>query len=348
MRTKDLFLSGLGVFVPDVVTVDSAISAGLCPPEVGKNEGDMTGAAVAGDLPAPEMALRAARAALAHAGDADPEALRLLLYADTWHQGPDGWFPQSYLQRHLGTRDALALEIRQGCNAVFAGLELAAPLLAADPGEAPSALIVASDNYGTPRVDRWTSAPSIFGDGASALLLSRTSGYARVLSVNSMVLADLEEVHRFGEPLFPPGPTAGGHVDFATRENRFGEYLAEQGTESELWLKLHEKMLRTVNRTMVEAGTGYGDLDRAAFTSLGPEDLEHRWMEVLSMPMSKSTWDFARNIGHIGASDPFIGLHHLITTGEVNPGDHVILGGIGSGVTVSCAIVEILEPPSGG
>lgn len=348
MRTKDLYISGLGVFVPDIVSVASAVNAGLCPPEVGEKEGDITGAAVAGDLPAPEMALRAAREALAHAGDIAPETLRLLLYADTWHQGPDGWFPQAYLQHHLGTGDALALEIRQGCNAVFGGLELAAPLLAADPGEAPSALIVASDNYGTPRMDRWSSGPSVFGDGASALVLSRTSGFARVLSVNSMVLSDLEEVHRFGEPLFPPGPTTGGHVDFTTRENSFGEYLAEQGIESELWLKLHQKMLQTVSRTMVESGTTFSDMDRAAFTSLGPEDLEHRWLEVLSMPMSKSTWDFSRRIGHIGASDPFIGLHHLVSTGEVGPGDHVILGGIGSGATVSCAIVEILEPPNGG
>ncbi|WP_223830655.1 ketoacyl-ACP synthase III family protein [Nocardiopsis quinghaiensis] len=342
MRTKDLFLSGLGVFVPDTVSTDTAVGEGLCPPELVK-EGDMTGAAVANGLPAPEMALRAARAALDQSGGVSPEDLSLLLYADTWHQGPDGWFPQSYLQRCLGTGDALSLEIRQGCNAVFGGLELAAPLLAQCPGDSGSALIVASDNYGTPRMNRWTAGPSFFGDGASALVLTRAPGFARVLSVNSMTVAELEETHRFGEPLFPPAATTGAPVDFVTREEEFGAHLAEQGTESELWIRLHHKMLLAVSRSMSEAGVTYTDLTRAAFTSLGPDDMEHRWMELLAMPMSKSTWDYSRHIGHIGASDPFIGLHHLVTTGQVGPGDHVILGGIGSGVTVSCAVVEILD-----
>ncbi|WP_378789760.1 ketoacyl-ACP synthase III family protein [Nonomuraea fastidiosa] len=125
MRYADTYIAGVGAFVPrTVVSVEKAVAKGWYPAE----EADLhqlAGAAVAGDLPAPEMALHAARSALKRSGRA-PGDLGLLLYASTWHQGPDGWPPHSYLQRHLVGGDALATEIRQGCNGMFIAMELAA------------------------------------------------------------------------------------------------------------------------------------------------------------------------------------------------------------------------------
>ncbi|SHJ73169.1 3-oxoacyl-[acyl-carrier-protein] synthase-3/clorobiocin biosynthesis protein CloN2 [Nocardiopsis flavescens] len=346
MRTTDLYLRGLGAFVPDAVPAASAVAEGLCPPEA-PGRLDMTGAAVAGALSAPEMALRASREALARAS-MDPAELSLVLYADTWHQGPEGWFPQSHLQHHLGTGDALALEIRQGCNALFAGLELAAAHLAVRPAPG-GALVVSSDNFGTPHMNRWTSNSSFMGDGACALVLAPGHGAVEVLSVNSMVVPELEETHRFGAPAFPPEATTDhGVVDFAAREAAFTRHLEETGAGTDLWMDVHKKMLKVVSRTMAEAGVTRADLARAAFTSLGPEDLEHRWLAVLDLPLSASTWDYGRRVGHIGAGDPFLGLRHLMDNKEVGPGDHVILGGLGSGVTVSCAVVRVLDPDDQG
>lgn len=320
--------------------MESAVARGLCTDEEAAAHG-MSGAAVAGDVSAPDMALSAAKDALrGH----DPGDIGLLLYTDIWHQGPDGWYPQYYLQHYLLGGDALALEIRQGCNGIFYGMELAAGYLRGFP-ERGDALLVAADNFGTPMIDRWRSAPFLFGDAASALVLSTRSGFAQVLAMATASVPELEQEHRAGEPLYPPGATTGAFLDLRARERRFNEQVTEDSTLRKAWLVSHMRMLQMVNRLMAEAGIGYEDIDRAIFTNLAPKSIEHRWMDVLRLPMEKSTWEYGRTIGHTGASDPVLSLHHLLSTGRLGPGDHVVMGSVGSGGSISCAIVRILAVP---
>src|SRR5258708_5992301 len=151
MRTPDMFIAGLGTFLPETVSVERAVEQGLYPAEDVELH-EFAGAAVAGPVPAPEMGLRAAQEAVKRAAQ-PPDELDLLLYVSTWHQGPDGWLPHSYLQRHLVGGGVPAAELRQGCNGMFSALELAASYLRAEP-ERQSALLVAGGKYGTPLVDR--------------------------------------------------------------------------------------------------------------------------------------------------------------------------------------------------
>lgn len=344
MRTPNVWINGLGSFVPETESIESALQRGLCTESEAK-EHQMTGAAVAGSVSAPEMAVRAARTAMADAG-IETASVRLLLYADTWHQGPEGWFPQYYVQRELGLREANALEVRQGCNGMLNAIDIAAPYVMHGEEDA-AALLVASDNFGTPRMDRWRSGGFVFGDGAGAMVLTRRPGPVRLLSAGVVSVPELEELHREGEPLFPPGATLGGTLDLRSRFERFEKRMDGRRDEVFVWLKLQMAMITLVRRIISEAGIDTDGIAKVALISLGPGALEHQWLEMLNLPPEKSTWEFGRSIGHLGASDPVIGLEHLIAEGEVGPGDHVLLGGIGSGVTVSCAVVRIEEETSG-
>ncbi|MEE2052817.1 ketoacyl-ACP synthase III family protein [Nocardiopsis tropica] len=333
------------MYLPEARTsVEAAVAQGLTSAEEAAVHG-MAGAAVAGALPAPEMALRSARDAYVQAG-ADPDDTRVLLYADTWHQGPDGWFPQYHLQHHLVRGDVIAAEVRQGCNALFTAMELAVPHLRDAPEDA-TALLVAADNFGTPNIDRWRSGAFVLGDGACAVLLGRRPGPARVLAAGSMVVPELEEHHRAGEPDFPPAATTGTALDFRARARAHAARGEVDPEVNIAWFTLQKKMMLLVGRTLAEAGVGLGEVSRAAFGNLGPDAVEHRWMDVLGLPMEKSTWGHGRTIGHIGAADPFIGLRHLMDTGGARPGDHVLLGGLGSGMTLSCAVVRIADATHG-
>jgi len=324
--------------------VESAVAEGLCTAEHAKVH-DMLGAAVAGDIPAPEMALRAAREAMGRGGTGAGD-LGLLLYADVWHQGPDGWSPQYYLQHHLVGGDLLALEVRQGCNGVLSSLELAGGFMAGDPRRR-DALIVTADNFGTARMDRWCSGPDfVLGDAGSAVVLSHETGFAQLLSVSSISVPEAEELHRAGTTLFPPSATTGEAVDFSARAEEFGRMCSTDSDLALAWVIVQQRMMRVLGRTLSEAGITANDLTRTVFTSLSPEAVEHRWMAVLRMPMSKSTWDYARTVGHLGASDHLVSLDHLLSTGQLAPGDHVLLGGIGPGITISCAVLKILSTPS--
>jgi 3-oxoacyl-[acyl-carrier-protein] synthase-3/clorobiocin biosynthesis protein CloN2 len=348
MHTPGIFLKGLGSYLPPVVTVETAVAAGWYPADDVELH-ELAGAAVAGDTPAPEMALRAARQVFARAAH-DPSRIDLLLYADSWHQGPDGWQPQYYLQRHLIGPEALAIELKQGCNGMFAALELGAAYLRGDSAgrEAGSAtaLLVAADNFGTPMMDRWRMGPGyIAGDAASAVLLSTEPSFARLKAVGSVAVSEAEEMHRGDEPLFPPPPTTGRPLDFVGRNAAYRRRALADGTGTGALVQIHLRTLALVEQTLAEAGIGTGEVTRVAYMNYSREIVEQRCMAALGLPMERSTWEFGRTVGHLGASDQIVSLDHLLSTGELGPGDHLLMLGVGPGVTISCAIVGVEDRP---
>ncbi|WP_255955338.1 ketoacyl-ACP synthase III family protein [Streptomyces odontomachi] len=350
MRLSGMFISGLGVYLPStLVSVESAVEQGLYE-ELEVELHQLGGAAVAGDVPAPEMALSAARDAFKSCGR-HPSEVDLLLYASTWHSGPEGWLPHSYLQRHLVGGDVPATGIRQGCNGMFSALELAASYLLAVP-ERQAALLVASDNYGTPMMDRWhISSGYVGGDAATALVLSKEQGFAQVLSVHSATVAEAEVLHRGATPLFPPSITVGDGVNFGARSSEARRKAAVRPTGGKpspgmiAMAKVQERQPEVVQQALDEAGVTIGDITRVAYMSCSREIVEQRCMVPLGLPMEKSTWDYGRTIGHCGASDQLLALDHLLSTGELQPGDHLLMLANGPGVVISAAVVKILDTP---
>ncbi|GAA1311323.1 ketoacyl-ACP synthase III family protein [Saccharothrix xinjiangensis] len=344
MRTSGVFFQGLGVHLPPTVTVEEAVAAGWYPAEEVELH-ELAGVAVAGEVPAPEMALAAARTACERAGRR-PEEVGLLLYADSWHQGPDGWQPQYHLQRHLTGGDALAVEVRQGCNGMFGALELGAAHVRAGGGDRPgTALLVAADNFGTPMLDRWRMGPGyLAGDGASAVLLAGEPGFAELLSVRSLAVPEAEGMHRGDEPLFPPGPTVGRPLDFAARNRDYKRAALGDGRGTVALVRVHQRTLEVVDRVLAEAGVDLGEITRVAYMNYSREIVEQRCTAPLGLPLARSTWEFGRTIGHLGASDQVVALDHLLAAGELVPGDHLLMLGVGPGVTVAAAVVRILRP----
>ncbi|WP_285740970.1 ketoacyl-ACP synthase III family protein [Kitasatospora phosalacinea] len=337
---ENVFIGAVGAYVPGSSTVAAAVENGWMD-AAEANASGLLGVATAGRTPAPEMAVEAARQALARWGH-DASALGLLLYVDVYHSGPQGWLPQSHVMRHVVGGELLAVGVRQGCNGVFGALELAAAHLRGADSEA--ALITAADNMNSPQVDRWKALPGfLLGDGASALVLSRTDGFARLLSVNTVAVPALEGVHRGTQPLFPSAVATGQALDFRARQEEFslsGEAPPDGG------LQMMKIQAEVVDRTLAEAGTEVGELARVAFPHGSREILEDRWMTPLGLPLERSTWEYGRRVGHLGASDQVAAFEHLLATEQVGPGDKVLLVGIGPGVGIAAAVVEILETPS--
>lgn len=345
MRVRDVFLTGIGLYLPETVeSIESAVAAGLFPADEVEARG-YTGALVAGDTPPPEMALRAARDALKNSG-VSAQDLAALLYTGVWHQGPDGWGPQFYLQRHLLGDDLLAVEIRHGCNGTFSGIELAVGILRAEP-ERRAAIVTATDNFGTPLYRRWDSGAqnSVMGDGASAVVLTKDSGFAQLLSICTTSYSELEEADRAGEPLFPPGITEGRVLDYKVRYAAYGRKLIAENVGPELLVVHAQRATGCLNSALEEAEVTAADIKRVIVHNVGQGDVA-TYLDTLGFPIEKSTRDYGAGIGHIGASDHMISLHHLLTTGQLEVGDYVLLAGMSPGVTYKAAVVQILDIPS--
>lgn len=341
MRTHGTYLAGIGVFLPPAHGIEPAVEQGLITRAAADGIG-VSGVAVAGPVSSPEMALSAAEEALKSSG-LSAEDIGLLLYTGVWHHGPDGWGPQYHLQRNLLGDDLLAVEVRHGCNGTFSALELAVPYLKADP-RGRGALIVASDNFGTPLIDRWNPGDglSYLGDAAGAVVLSTSAGFAELLSVCTATYSEMEEAHRSGEPLFPPGATTGTFLDFGARSARFQQQAIENGDWIQLLLGHQRHSLACMERALAEAGVTADDIARVLIHSM-PRQAAASYLKILGYDLDRSTWDFARTVGHLGAGDHLAALHHLLAADRVAAGDHLLLCGYSPGVTYKTAVIRILD-----
>lgn len=348
MRVDDIFIAGLGAYVPPSFSAAKAVELGLYDP-VEYAAAGWTGAAVAGDLPAPDMAVRAARQAMAGSGHTASD-VDLLLHATFFHQGPDGWSPHHYVQRNTIGRTIPSFEIRQACNGMLGGMELAACFLTAAPGRI-AALITGADNFGAPLVDRWrylagaaTDRGSILGDAGSAVVLSTRAGFARLRAINSASLPDFEEVYRGDAPLFPPSSTIGRPMELGSRIAEFARRhpVAYEAARE----KLQRVRTELALRTLAEAGLRPVDISRATHVFSGGEGYLRAILGPLGIDPARGMLEYGRGVGHLGVNDHIVGLHHLRQTGAVGPGDHVLMLGNGVGIALSCAVVEILDQPS--
>lgn len=342
----DVYFQSLGSYVAGTVTTEWAVRTGLYDAEQ-RDAHQLVSVAVAGETPAPEMALHAAQEALKRCGRTG-EDLDALFYVPTWHQGPEGWLPHAHLQRHLVGGRVPATEVRQGCNGIFSALWLGTAVLKTGP-RPRAALVVAADNYGTPLVDRWRMGRGfIAGDAASAVLLSTEPGFARLCSVRTVTVPEADGMHRGEEPLFPPGITLGRGVDFAARAVAFAAATRRQPGAAIEQMRVQQQTRQIAEEAVEDAGIGLADVTRVAFMNYSREIVEQTCMAALDLPMSRSVWDYGSTIGHCGASDQILALDHLVRAGKLRPGDHVLMLGSGPGVTLAAAVVQLLEIPAAG
>ncbi|MEV1287420.1 ketoacyl-ACP synthase III family protein [Micromonospora sp. NPDC049679] len=348
MRTENLHIAGLGCYLPEPFPAEKAVAAGRYDETEWRNSG-WTGAAVAGNISAPEMAVVAAHQALARSGHASDD-ISLLLHASVGDQGPDGWSPHHYVLRHTVGGAIPAMEVRQGCNGVLAGIELAHGYLSAGPGRV-AALVTGADNFGIPRFDRWryasganTDRGSIIGDAATAVVLSTRGGFARITAMNSASLPELEEMNRPEGPLFPPAITFDRPVDVAGRlagfTRRFPAAAAAARTS------LNNARTELGLRTIAEAGLTPADITRATHVHSGGEGYIRAVLRPLGIDPARGMLEFGRGLGHLSVSDHLAALTHLVETRQLVRGDHVLMIGNGVGVSVAAAVVEITSLPT--
>jgi 3-oxoacyl-[acyl-carrier-protein] synthase-3 len=343
VRVSDGYLAGLGAYVPPPVSARRAVERG----EYDADEyarGGWTGAAVAGGISAPELAVRAARVALARSGLA-PGDIDVVLHAGSYHQGPDGWSPAHYVQHHTVGGAAPAIGIQQSCNGMLAALELALCYLGAVPGRS-AALVTGADNFGAPLINRWrygsglaSGRASILGDAGTAVVLSRRGGFARLLSIASASIPELEELYRGDEPLFPPACTTGTELKLGQRMARHAE--TRPGVLVHAQRRLVETRTALARQALDEAGVTAAQITRATHVFAGHDGYVRQVLRPIGIPPERGLLEYGRAHGHLGVNDQVAGLTHLVDTGAVGPGDHVLMLSNGAGTGLACAVVRI-------
>ncbi|GAA0494736.1 ketoacyl-ACP synthase III family protein [Streptomyces olivaceiscleroticus] len=332
-----LYVAGAGMWLPPRMTLDEAATAGLRERPMGWSTG-FASVCVAEKAP-PEMAVLAARDALGRSG-LEPDDIALLLHACTYHQGHDMWSPASYIQRLAVGNRCPAMEVRQMSNGGMAALELAAAYLTAAPGRS-AALVTTADRFCLPGFDRWRSDPStICGDGAAALVLSRHSGWARLLSLATVSDPGLERGGRGDRPFSPAPLSAAVPVDMTANTDVL---VTELGLQN-LLRRIERGQREAFDRATADAGVKFSDVDWFVLPNMGRTRMKAQFFDPFGIDPGRTLWDWGSTVGHLGAGDQFAGLALLSRQGTLHTGDLCLLAGIGAGFTWTVAVLEVVAP----
>jgi 3-oxoacyl-[acyl-carrier-protein] synthase III len=173
------------------------------------------------------------------------------------------------------------------------------------------------------------------------MVLARGTGFARLLSLTTIVDTSLEGLYRGGQPFGVMAGERGTPVDNRARRHT---HVEGSGYDSVVE-RTTAGLLDAVDGALADAGTKRTEIARYVFPSVGVTSLRTRYLEPLGLDLAATTWEWGRRTGHVGASDQLLGLHHLVETGAARPGERVMLVGIGAGFSWSCAVVEIDSLP---
>ncbi|GAC69348.1 3-oxoacyl-[acyl-carrier-protein] synthase III C-terminal domain-containing protein [Gordonia soli] len=344
MRYADVYIDGLGVYLPRSRALTEAVSVGqLSSDEM--NSWGWTGVAEAGDIAPADMAVAAGRAAIAMSST-DARTIGSVVHAAGSVQGSIMWPGHHYVQRHTIGDHGSAFELRQACSGGLAALGVAASTVSGR-SEPTAVLVTGADNHYWYDRFEWVRhhlaavrAMPLPGDAGHALVVNNSGGFARVDAVVSAAVPEFEEAFRLpGRPF--PVPLSVPTVE---------EVHAITGAVAEhaQWLRaLSFQMVRTALRTATAA------LDEA---HVSPEDIT--WFlpgfsttptaatfitKHLQLEIPEDVDTFGRSTGHLSVSDHAAGLAYLATQGRLKVGDRILVGATGLAASLCYAVVTIVD-----
>ena len=265
-----------------------------------------------------DLALHAARAAL-HAAGRNADDLDLIIVATST---PDMVFPSTaaLLQHKLGVAGCPAFDLQAVCSGFVYALTVADSMIRA--GSASKALVVGAEVFSRllDFQDRTTCV--LFGDGAAAVVLE-ASDTAGILAT---------ELHADGSHvgiLCVPGTVAGGHV--------LGDPLLRM--DGQAVFKLAVGVLEDVARSvLVKAGRTEADVDW-----LIPHQANIRIMQSTARRLKLDPARLVVTVdqhGNTSAASVPLALDHAVRSGQVRPGDTVMLEGVGGGFTWGAVLLD--------
>ncbi|QWF76686.1 3-oxoacyl-[acyl-carrier-protein] synthase III C-terminal domain-containing protein [Amycolatopsis sp. CA-230715] len=348
MRFDDLHLTGIGCHLGSLTPVSGPVTAGTYTPEEAAKTGQLSTSVA--DRHGPDLAVSAAREALRHADAVSGETVRpsLSLHAGIYYAGIDFWHAASYVRDQLGIGPwaGLALEIGAMSNSMVAGLDLAASVLSGRPDH-EDVLLTAGDRFGDPGFPHWsTDIGIVYGDAGSAIVVSRRPGFARLLSVASFSDPSLEGLQRGAEPFRSVSSAARTPIDIRLRKR---QWLEDRGTDY-VHTRNSDAVTTVVKTALTDAGLDLPDLAKICAPHYGRHLVRSQILRPLGIAEEQTMTGLGLRLGHLGASDQIVALHHLMRTGEARRGDHVLLLGVGVGMTWTAAVLRIEReiPPPGG
>ena len=271
------------------------------------------------DVLCSDMALDACRNAL-KAARLEPQDIDLIIVATST---PDMVFPSTaaILQHKLGANGCPAFDVQAVCSGFIYALSVADAMVRA--GNARRALVVGSEIFS--RILDFTDRSTcvLFGDGAGAVVLEASD-------VPGILATDLHADGKYVDILCVPGHVSGGQITGSPLLRMDGQAV----------FKLAVSLLdSTARATLDKAGLTVDDVDW-----LIPHQANIRIMQStarkMKLPMEKVIVTVDQH-GNTSAASVPLALDYAVRGGQIQPGDTVMLEGVGGGFTWGSALLKM-------
>ena len=307
---------GVGHYLPDRVVPNSWFESFLDTSDewiVSRSGIERRHFAAEGQLTS-DLAIRAARAALAQAG-IEVDAIDAVIVATST---PDLTFPATatIVQAGLGMTRGFAFDVQAVCAGFVYALSNADSLIKS--GQADRVLVIGAETFS--RIMNWEDRSTcvLFGDGAGAVVLEGATG--RGDNTDRGILAtDLHSDGRYREILQVSGGVSTsqttGHLMMAGKE---------------VFRHAVEKLAQTTVDVLAKAGLTAAEIDRVVPHQANIRIIT-RTAQKLGLPMDKVVVTVADHGNTSAASIP-LALSVAVERGELQPGHLVVTEAIGGGL----------------
>ena len=268
-----------------------------------------------------DLATRAARAALAHAGLEAGDIDALILATST----ADLTFPSAatMVQHAIGMKGGFAFDIQAVCAGFVFALANANALILS--GTARRVLVIGAETFS--RLLDWSDRSTcvLFGDGAGALVLEAAEDTG-TNSDRGILASDLHSDGAFRELLFVDGGVSTGRIG----------HLRMQGRE--VFRHAVEKLAETAHAALDKAGLGAADVDWIV-----PHQANLRIIAAtaqrMQVPMERVIVT-VQDHGNTSAASIPLALSVGVQRGQIAPGQLVVTEAIGGGLAWGSVVLR--------
>lgn len=276
----------------------------------------------AAGMTAMEMAIEAARAALAEAGTPAHE-IGVVAHSCV-AAGEQDWMVAARLAHRIGADSAVSFGVTQMCNGGAMGVQLAISQLLLE-SRMDAALVITADALGAGSARRWQAGGPL-GDGATAVVLSKTRGWLSVRAIASRSCTEHESIFPDVNPvLYEPSASA-----------------SPMALTGKLVFRLRRRVREAVRDAWVEADLDPKDT-RVAAVLLPRVDqaITHTLIDgVLALDGGTDIIHRAAETGHLFAGDLGANIAHLHDAVDLSHGRYAAVINIGLGFTTTCMVVR--------
>lgn len=280
-----------------------------------------------GELPS-SMATRAALQALETA-KLSASDIDLFVVALT---DPDVSAPATaaLVQRALGASQASVFDIRNGCQGFMTASIIASQFIITEAVK--TALVVGVSGHGTLLQKlgwRERTKSIFFGDGAGAIILTRSDSGQGILSTH--MGNDAATAHALHLPF--------GGIASLFQDNGYEDPLLGNKMEGKVVFEFATREVpRSIKAVVADAGLSVSDIDFVILHQANKHIIT-TIMNELGLPLEK-TFINIEQYGNMSEASVPAALHEALSQGLIQRGDHVVLCGFGAGMGWGTALVR--------